>query len=448
MKNILVVAYYFPPSGGPGVQRVLKHVKYLPDFGYNPIVLTVEGANYPAIDESLFEQIPEGTIIKRTTIPEPYNIYRKFLGLAADAPTDVNTIKQEGSKSDFKNRVAEFIRATFFIPDARVGWLKTARPAVRELVRKHNIQAVYSSSPPYTVSLIARYAKRKFKLPWVAGFRDPWTGFISSPKRWFLPAWIDKRMEYTVFNEADQIECAWRGIVEDVIRKFPELLHDKFHHVPNGFDSDDFPNVTKTRNEKFTITYTGSMYGRRNPKSLFEAVQKLVDAGRVWPEKLLFRFVGRFGDEIHEIFKNSGFMEQIEVIDYVPHKKSLEHLMTSDVLLLIVDESKESNKIVPGKVFEYIGVKRPIIAIAPDDSEIADLIAYANSGKSAHQSDIEQLAAHFKAQYDLWYQGTQYFEPDIEIVESFERREATRQLAEILDTLIEKKAAERKKKKK
>ncbi|MFP4529389.1 MAG: group 1 glycosyl transferase, partial [Candidatus Kapaibacterium sp.] len=219
MKNLLIVAYYFPPSGGPGVQRVLKHVRYLPEFGWNPHVLTVSNGQFPARDESLLEQVPDDVTVVRTRIPEPYDIYRLITGKKPGSAIDVNTIKKEGQSMSAKEKFAELIRATFFIPDARAGWRLTARKGARKILKQHKIDALYSSSPPYTTSLIARGIKRAHNLPWVAGFRDPWRGFISAPKRWWLPEIFDIRMERSVFQEADAVECAWQGIIKDALSK-------------------------------------------------------------------------------------------------------------------------------------------------------------------------------------------------------------------------------------
>ncbi|MEN9828425.1 MAG: hypothetical protein RJA11_1041, partial [Bacteroidota bacterium] len=186
MKNVLIIAYYFPPSGGPGVQRVLKHIQYLRDFGWNPIVLTVSNGDFPARDESLLSKIPADIIVERTHIYEPYDAYRMLMGQKKGVPIDVNVIKNDHQRRSIKERIAEAIRATLFIPDARIGWLPTAIPKAMELIEKHSISAIYNSSPPYTTSLIARQLKRKTGLHWVAGFRDPWTEFLTSPKRWFL----------------------------------------------------------------------------------------------------------------------------------------------------------------------------------------------------------------------------------------------------------------------
>ncbi|MDA3844102.1 MAG: glycosyltransferase [Candidatus Kapabacteria bacterium] len=437
MKNVLIVAYYFPPSGGPGVQRVLKHVKYLPEFGWQPIVLTVSNGQFPARDESLLKQVPDSVIVKRSHIYEPYDIYRKLTGRKPGTAIDVNVIKKDSQKVGFKDKLAEFIRATFFIPDARIGWRLSAGKAIKEIRKEYKLDAVYSSSPPYTCSMIARSVKRVTGLPWVAGFRDPWRGFISAPKRWFLPEMVDIKMEKSVFSEADAVECAWEGIIKDALGKYPLLNPEKFHHVPNGYDSSDFPEVEQKRNDKFTLTYTGSLYGRRNPASLFKAVQLLIDRKEIDPAELHLRFVGRFGAEVEEMFENASFKSSVETIGYVTHGESIEFLLRSDALLLIVDESKESNEIVPGKVYEYIGVLKPILAIAPPKSAIAKLIRETRGGLVAHQSEVEKTADIIKDYYNQWISGASTFDPDLEAVKSYERRESSKKLAQLLDKFSE-----------
>ncbi|OGU38633.1 MAG: hypothetical protein A2X61_06720 [Ignavibacteria bacterium GWB2_35_12] len=434
MKNLLIIAYYFPPSGGPGVQRVLKHVKYLPEFGWQPIVLTVSNGQFPAVDESLLSQVPISTIVVRTHIYEPYDLYRFFIGRKKGA-IDVNVIKKESQKLSFKDKIAEFIRATFFIPDARTAWRLTANKAIKKIQKEYKIDAVYSSSPPYTCSLIARKFKRLYNVPWIAGFRDPWRGFLTAPRRWFLPDLFDIRMECSVFTEADAVECAWEGIIKDAMGKYPLLNKDKFYHVPNGFDSSDFPKVEKKENDKFTITYSGSMYGRRNPSSFFEAIEKLIKEGIIKPDELHLRFVGRFGAEVEEMFRNTSFRDSIEIISYIPHSESIKLLLQSDALLLVVDEAKESEEIVPGKVYEYIGVMKPIIAVAPRDSAIAKLMLDTQSGKVAHQSDVNGISEIIKDYYKQWKSKNWSYSPNIELIKTYERREAAKKLAQILDNL-------------
>lgn len=437
MKRVLIVAYYFPPSGGPGVQRVLKYTRYLPEFGWDPIVLTVENGTYPAIDESLFKQIPLETKVLRTKIFEPYDIYRFITRKPKNIAIDVNVIKKEGQKQTITERFAEFIRSTFFIPDARLFWLLTARSKILELIDKFNIDVIYSSSPPYTCSLIALYGKQKRHLPWVAGFRDPWTGFISAPNRWFLPEKIDKALEHKVFINADIIEVAWEGIRKDALAKYPDLSPSKFIHIPNGFDSADFPKIEYKKNQRFTITYTGSLYGRRNPLSLFKAIEKLIQEGRIHKSDFKIRFIGRMGAEVHQMIEQTSFRNSIEISGYLPHHQSIEQIMTSDVSLLIIDESKESEEIVPGKVYEYLGAGRPILAIGPENGAIAQLLEECKAGLIAHQNEIDTIAKNFMKFYNDWKED-RYFEPKFEAIRRYERKDHTRQLAEILENLITK----------
>ncbi|MCX7909823.1 MAG: hypothetical protein N2560_09980 [Ignavibacteria bacterium] len=434
MKRLLIVAYYFPPSGGPGVQRVLKYTKYLPEFGWEPVVLTVENGTFPAIDYSLMNEIPNDAKVFRTKIFEPYDLYRIFTGKPKGVAIDVNVIKKEGQKVSFKERIAEFIRATFFIPDARVGWLLTAKKKAIEICKKHKVDAIYSSSPPYTCSLIARYVKRKMNIPWIAGFRDPWTGFISTPKRWFLPNAIDKHLEHSVFSEANIVEVAWEGIQKDAQSKYYDLPSEKFIHIPNGFDPEDYPNIKYSPNDVFTLTYTGSMYGRRNPESLFKALEKLIIEHKLNLEEFKIKLIGRFGAEVHQMIENTSIKQRIEVVSYLPHQQSLENLMQSDALLLIVDESKESKEIVPGKVYEYLGTGRPILAIAPTDGAIAKLIEQTKSGFVAHQTEIDKIGNNFLTLFQVW-KNNEKFTPDFDEISKYSRKEHTKKLAEILNYL-------------
>ncbi len=434
MKKVLVVAYHFPPGGGPGVQRVLKHVTYLHEAGWKPIVLTVENGDFPARDESLLEKIPDYVDVHRVRIYEPYDLYRSLMGKKS-AAIDVNVNKSNAQRSGWKERLAEFIRATFFIPDARVGWLLTAVKVGRNLIERENIDAIYTSSPPYTCALIGRALHRQTKRPWVAGFRDPWTGFLTTPDRWFLPAAIDRSLERSVFAEADAVECAWQGIIDDALSKYPTLERSKFYHVPNGFDSNDMPRVDYVKNDVFTITYTGSMYGRRNPAKFLRALDVLHERGVLSPESVHLRFVGRFGDDVKTMLEASRFAPSVENIAYVPHAESIAYLMKSDVLLLIVDETKESAEIVPGKVYEYIGTYRPVIALAPRGSAIEQLVMETKAGMSAPQDDVEAVASIVETMYTRWKHNKPMATPDPAAVTKFERRESAHFLARILDAI-------------
>jgi len=434
MKKVLVVTYYFPPSGGPGVQRVLKFVKYLPEFGWQPVILTVQDADFPARDESLLAEIPKHTIVYRTKIFEPYRLYRKLTGKPSDAPVDVENIPQPGRKRSLSESLAAFVRSTFFIPDARIGWYPYALAAGRTIIQRERIDAIYSSSPPYTTAVIARRLHREARVPWVAGFRDPWTGFLSTPDRWFLPRALDCRLERAVFEEASAVEAAWKGILTDITKKIPALDREKLVYLPNGFDRDDYPRLDIARNQRFTVTYTGSMYGKRNPETFLRAIEELTSEGKVTVDKIRLKFIGRFGSEVQEMLKSSTVRDAIEIIPYLPHSESVKELLRADALLLVVDEAAGSEGIVPGKVFEYIGAQRPIIALAPEGA-VAELMRETRSGFVAANQDIPAIKAAFVECYQNFLYDRSQGQQDAEAVKQYDRREITRQLATLLDSL-------------
>jgi hypothetical protein len=435
VKKVLIVSYYFPPSGGPGVQRVLKFVKYLPEFGWQPVVLTVQDGDYPARDESLLAEIPPHADVHRTRIFEPYRLYRRLTGKPASAPVDVENIPLGGRKKSVMESAAKFVRSTFFIPDARIGWYPYAIPQGLKIIRDQNIDAIYSSSPPYTTAVIARKLHRVTSVPWVAGFRDPWTGFLSTPDRWILPRIVDEHLERSVFHDADAIEAAWRGILKDITSKVPTINRQKLLYLPNGFDRDDYPALEPRENSRFTVTYTGSMYGKRNPWTFLQAVEGLVRAENVDPRKILLKFIGRFGTDVRNMLQSSSLHDSIELIPYLPHSTSVKALLQSDALLLIVDEAGAgSNEIVPGKVFEYIGAQRPIIALAPEGA-IAELMRETRSGFVAANQDIPSIQSAFIECYENFLYHRPKSEQDREAVKRYDRREITHQLAALLDAL-------------
>jgi glycosyltransferase involved in cell wall biosynthesis len=444
-KYVLFVSYYFPPAGGPGVQRVAKFARYLGEFGWTPIMLVPENPEYQALDESLAKELPADLIIRKARIFEPYDLYRKFTGVKKGVSLDVTVNKRDAKKS-LKQRVAEFIRATLFIPDARIGWYRNAVAEGMKITKEYPISMIYSSSPPYTVSLVARKISKLSGIPWVAGFRDPWTGFESStPNRWFLPKAIDKKLERSVFTDAKMVDVAWEGIREDVRGKYLEIPASKFVHIPNGFDSADFPEhdiikrAVRQRSEKFVITYSGSLYGPRNPKTFLEAIRKLIASGSVEKEKLHLRFVGRFGPDIHEMLDAPHVASMVEKIDYVAHSRAVELVQDSDALLLIVDDTATVGAIVPGKVYEYLGAMRPLIAFAPPDGAIGELLKETNGGKAIAQSDSDSAATYIKTLYDAWQRGEQTSSVmKTDLISKYERREQTRCLAEVFDSLLAK----------
>ena len=442
-RYVLIVTYYFPPAGGPGVQRVTKFIRYLKDFGWTPIVLAPENPEYQALDPSLAKELPSDLIIRKARIFEPYDLYRKFTGMKKGVSLDVAVNTRDASKRTLKQRIAEFVRATFFIPDARIGWYRNAVREGQKILKEYPVSAIYSSSPPYTVSLVARKLAKLSGIPWVAGFRDPWTGFESStPDRWFLPASIDRRLERSVFHDAKLIDIAWKGIMYDARGKYSDLPESKFIHIPNGFDSNDFTETDiakraqRIRGAKFTITHSGSLYGPRNPQTFLEAIKLLLSRNQIDKEKICLRFVGRSGPDIDAMLADPTVSPMVEKISYVAHTEAVRLVSDSDVLLLIVDDTETTKHIVPGKVYEYLGAMRPLIALAPPEGAIGDLLRETSGGQIIKQSHIEEIAEAVLSLYQRWERGENLSGTmNTQAIAQYERRESTRTLALLFDRL-------------
>lgn len=447
MKKVLIISYYFPPSGGPGVQRVLKFVKYLPEFGWQPIVLTVKDGDFPARDESLLNEVPPNVEVHRTDIFEPYDYYRKLTGRKKGQAIDVDNI-EKGNKKRLSDKLAEFIRATFFIPDARIGWKKFAAAEGRKIIDEQKPDLIFSSSPPYTCALIAmelkEYAKKKYgkNIPWVSDFRDAWTDYLTTPNRWFLPKKIDKNYEKTTLDKADVLTIVSSGMKDDFDRKYPEISKKtKYVLLRNGFDSEDYSHVSNInqKNEKFTVVYTGSMYGKRNPYYFLDTIAELVKNGKIDIDKIKFIFVGRLGSDIQKYINDSPLKQAIETISYVPHSESINYLMKADAMLLVIDEDKYSKMILSGKVFEYLGASlltnKPIFAIA-GEGEAKDLIEEVSGGMIVPHHHAEILSEQYLKLYNSFFENNNTFLPNSEAIKHYERRLLTKKLAEVFDQSV------------
>jgi hypothetical protein len=449
LKKVLIISYYFPPSGGPGVQRVLKFVKYLPEFGWKPIVLTVKDGDFPARDESLLNEVPKDISVHRTDIFEPYDHYRKLTGRKKGQAVDIDNI-EKGSKKHFSDKLAEFIRATFFIPDARRGWKKFAVKEGKKIIDSEKPDIIFSSSPPYTCALIAmelkQYAKKKhgIDIPWISDFRDAWTDYLTTPNRWFIPKKIDKNYEKTTLDKADVLTIVASGMKDDFERKYPEIS-EKTNYVllRNGFDSQDYAHTDfkGVKNDKFTVVYTGSMYGKRNPYYFLDTIADLVKTGSVDVNKISFIFVGRLGGDIQNYINSSPLKPAIETISYVPHSESINYLMKADAMLLVIDEDKYSKMILSGKVFEYLGASiitgKPVFTVA-GEGEAKDLIEEVSGGIVVPHHHPEILSREYLKLYNGFFENNTTFLPNTEAIKHYERKLLTKKLAEVFDNSIKK----------
>jgi glycosyltransferase involved in cell wall biosynthesis len=400
MKKVLIITYYWPPSGGAGVQRWLKFAKYLPEFGWQPIILTVdpEYASYPQRDESLLLEVDPNCPVYTTKSFELYNLYKLISG------------KKEVPYGGFANETKEglfqkaskFLRGNFLLPDPRKGWNKYALKKAAELIREFNIDKVVTTSPPHSTQLIGLELKQKFNIRWIADLRDPWTDiyYYNQFKHTALARKIDQKYEREVVENADLLIT----VSEDVKRIFAEKsdlpVAAKTIVIPNGFDEDDFRIKNLPTELKKVITYTGTISEAYDVDGFLKALSCLDEKLK---SQLLFRFVGKVPLSVEQKFRAAGL--ELELVGYVDHPKSIEYLLRSDLLLLVIPKVKNNRGILTGKFFEYLASQKPILAIGSTDGDLAKIIQETESGKLFDYSDNDGMKAYLNSVFNISFQA-------------------------------------------
>ncbi|MBN1821378.1 MAG: glycosyltransferase family 4 protein [Prolixibacteraceae bacterium] len=385
MKKVLIITYYWPPSGGGGVMRWLKMSKYLPELDWRPIIYTPENPDASVVDESLSDEIHSETEIIKTPIWEPYEVFRKLTGKKKGEKFKAGYIS-EASSGDWKNKLSVFIRGNFLIPDPRKFWIKPSIKYLKKYLKENPVDLIVSTGPPHSMHLIALGLKKKFKITWIADFRDPWTD-IDFYNKLRLTGWADKKhrkLELKVLKKADRVVTVSPHCAKD-LSKIPGKKVDIIH---NGFDPEDFKEIPAPSGNKFAITHFGAFNRDRNPAMLWKALGLLVEKNKEFKEKLCIQLIGQTDDSIIQEIENKGLKVNLLQIDHLPHKKGLEELAKSQVLLLPINDAPNAQGILPGKMYEYMALRRPILAIGPTNSDFAEILRETKSGIAFDFSDL------------------------------------------------------------
>jgi glycosyltransferase involved in cell wall biosynthesis len=366
--KILVITYYWPPSGGAGVQRWLKFTKYLPSSGWLPVVLTVlpEFAAYPFKDTSLYGEIPLDAEIYRTKAINYFSLYNK------DQSKIPHSGFASGSDKSRRNMISRFIRGNFFIPDPRKGWNRYAFRKACELIKNENISHVITTSPPHSTQLIGLKLKRKFPhIKWVADFRDPWTDiyYYDMFKPSLLARMADREMEKNVLTKADTIITVGQTLGAILGSKGEKISH-KINILPNGYDEEDFEGILPITPEMFTITYVGSLSPAYPVNGLIEAVKGI----KVNEKPVRLKFVGTVPEPIQELFPVDEEGHHPDFIQYCEHPEAIRYMMESTMLLLIIPDHPSNKSILTGKIFEYLATGKPVLLLGPADGDAAQLM--------------------------------------------------------------------------
>ncbi|HAA13380.1 MAG TPA: glycosyl transferase family 1 [Cytophagales bacterium] len=426
MKKVLIVLYYWPPSGGSGVQRWLKFVKYLPSLGIEPHVLVPSGVMYSQMDESLYQDIPESVRILEVPIWEPYDWYQRVTGVEKKQAKKESFV-QEANTRGLKNKLAFWVRSNVFIPDARTFWVRPAARALVQHARDEGIDTIISTGPPHSCHLVALRAKRKLPtLKWLADFRDPWTN-IDFYNNLNLSAWADRRhrnLERKVLSTCDKVVC----IGDTMGKEFSEMGAQSVTVIPNGFDADDFPKQEVAQDEGVVITHLGVMGKFRNPEALWRVLARLKTEAPEIYNRTRVRLVGSVHDAVLGAAKRQGIADRLEVLPHLPHAEVYRYLKRSAILLVVINHAPNAKGIITGKVFEYMASGRPILELGPPDGDLAKILEPIAGATVIDHQDEEKLLKYLM---EFESPGTQVDNT----VERYSRFRLTQQLVEVIEQL-------------
>ncbi|GGF76580.1 glycosyltransferase family 4 protein [Wenyingzhuangia marina] len=414
--RVLVITYYWPPAGGSGVQRWLKFVKYLQDFDITPVVYTVENPDYPIVDATLCNDIPKGIEVIKQPIWEPNQIMNVFAN-KKKVKTSAGFL---GTKRSLSSKIATYIRANYFIPDARMFWIKPSITYLEKYLSENKIDVIISTGPPHTTHMIGLGLKKKLNIRWIADFRDPWTEIDYFHQLPLTQKSIKKHeyLEQEVLKHADEVL-----VVGNQMKKSYDVFSKNVHVITNGFDGE--VSTEKNLDEAFTITHIGMLNADRNPMVLWKALSLLKN-------KIDFKvqLIGKVAQEVKESIERYQLSGKITFIDYLPHEEVKSYQQKSQVLLLAVNNVPSAKGIVTGKIFEYLQAQRPIVAIAPTDGDLAVILEKSKAGFVVDFKDVKKLT---EILVDL---HTQFKLGALTVnsvgVEQYHRKSLTGQLANII----------------
>lgn len=435
MKKVLIITYYWPPSGGSGVQRWLKFTKYLREFGWEPIIYTVENGEFPIIDTSLEKDVPEGITVLRQPIWEPYQLYKFFTG---QKKTDrvVSGFLSENKKPSLSSKISTFIRGNFFIPDARMFWIRPSIRFLKEYLANNTVDAMVSNGPPHSTHLIALGIKEKMNIPWLADFRDPWTAIDFYQDLMLTPFadWRHHTLEKKVITKANTVV-----VVSETRRKdFEQIVSRKVAVVTNGYDeSDVFDNPSALSTKEFSIAHIGLMNKDRNLPVFWRALRELTTENPAFAQQLKVKLIGKCDASVRDTIAENQMEAWTEYIDYMPHKEVSFLQQSVSVLYLPINNVFNAEAVLPGKVFEYLAARRPILVIGPEGGDASVIIREAGAGWISGFEDVEKLKANLSDMFQKHLSQQLHVNPTG--ISQYSRRSLTGKMAALLTEISEKK---------
>lgn len=429
MKRVLIISYYWPPTGGSGVQRWVKFSKYLPSEGWQPVIYTPENPEMLAVDSSLATEVPAEAEIIRRHIFEPYEIYRKLSGKKAGA-SEVNPVNA-GHKS-LGQKLALFIRGNFFIPDPRCFWIGPSVRFLKKYLKEHPVDVMVSTGPPHSMHLIARRVARATGIPWIADFRDPWTRMFYFKHLGLtkLSQLLHKRLERKVLDDADCI-VAVSPLVRD---EFMQMTRTGVELITNGYDESDYDDATvRGKDGSFTLVHTGLFASDGIPDVLWSVLAEKSAADPEFNARLRIRLVGKTDREVVESIRQAGLGDKLDDLGYQPHRTAVEEQRSASVLMLPLRKEPEYRAVLPGKLFEYLAARRPILGIGQSDGAMAAIISDADAGETFGWDDKDSIKHFIDAHWDAFKEGRDLYAGND--ISRFSRRSLTHSMATLFEKI-------------
>ncbi|MFY0628136.1 MAG: glycosyl transferase [Reichenbachiella sp.] len=430
-NKVLIITYYWPPSGGGGVQRWLKFSKYLPEFGWEPIIFTPENPEFELKDESLFNDVHESIEVLKFPIWEPFSIYKKMFSKSASKNLKQGVVKEKSQLSVFDKMIV-WIRGNIFIPDPRVFWVKPSVKFLCDYIQDNEIDIVVTSGPPHSMHLIGRGLKRKIGVEWIADFRDPWSDWdiLDKLKTSGIAKAIHKRKELTVLNEAD--------IVLTVTNRLGSLFAKKIEStktkvITNGIDESDIT-IDEPQFNKFRITHIGLLNDLRDPTELWNVLSELCNENEDFKSDLEILLAGTISSTILAKLNSVDISrESIVVKDYIEHQDVFKYYQQSTILLLLMNQTSNADWLIPAKLFEYLGANKEVLALGSQESEVHEILKNAGNDGVLEYSNRVKLKDRIMKSYEnfkVQKKTTNYIG-----VENFYRKNLTQELVSLLDDI-------------
>ena len=433
MHKVLIITYYWPPSGGAGVQRWLKFAKYLREFGWEPVIYTPSNPEFPVIDDTLYKDIPAGIEVIRTPIWEPYAFYRKITGKKSTVKINSGFLNHKRSPGLFE-KFSVWVRGNLFIPDARKYWIRPSVRFLNKYLREHHIDAIVSTGPPHSMHLIAKALNEQLNIPWMADFRDPWTD-IDYYKDMKISAYADKKHKSL---ELETIKgCNAMVVVSsDMKVNYERMGGTNVNLITNGFDTEDMDLKDVVRDTKFSISHIGTLPPSLNLKGLWQALADLSETLPDFRNNLEIKLIGKVDNSITDDITTFNLANQFTGIEYVTHDKAALLMKQSAILLLAINKDSPNAKgILTGKFFEYLASGRPIFAIGPPDGDLSAILEASEAGYISEYNDLEGIKKTVLMLYEKYLSNDLNHCP--KGIEKYSRRNLTSELAGVLNKMIE-----------